>query len=78
MQAFPAGGDKSLISTGGGSEPVWAQNGRELYYREGDKMMAVAVESGSPFRAAAPRVGARLGNRGQTKSEPDTLQQGLR
>jgi hypothetical protein len=43
------------VSTNGGIEPVWARSGRELFYREGDKMMVVAIESGTAFKAA-PRV----------------------
>ena len=34
------------ISSGGGAEPVWARSGRELFYRAGNKMMAVAVQGG--------------------------------
>jgi Tol biopolymer transport system component len=32
------------ISTDGGSEPVWAPDGRELFYREGRRMMGVAID----------------------------------
>ena len=43
---FPGpGGRKIQISTDGGSEPVWSRNGRELYFRNGNKMMAVDVSS---------------------------------
>jgi hypothetical protein len=33
------------VSTEGGSFPVWNPNGKELFYRGGDKMMAIAVET---------------------------------
>jgi serine/threonine-protein kinase len=33
------------ISTDGGSEPVWDPGGRSLYYRNGARMMSVAVSS---------------------------------
>jgi serine/threonine-protein kinase len=37
------------ISTEGGTEPVWSVNGREVYYREGARMMAVSIDAaGSP------------------------------
>jgi Tol biopolymer transport system component len=37
------------ISTEGGTEPVWSVNGREIYYREGARMMAVSIDAaGSP------------------------------
>jgi serine/threonine-protein kinase len=45
VQAYPGPGGKYQISTDGGAEPVWARNGRELFYRNGDKMMAVTVEA---------------------------------
>ncbi len=38
------------ISPNGGTEPVWSRDGRELFYLEGNKMMAVAVETEPAFR----------------------------
>jgi serine/threonine-protein kinase len=41
---FPGpGGKKIQISTDGGAEPVWSRKKHELYFRNGDKMMAVDV-----------------------------------
>ena len=34
------------ISNGGGNEPVWSRDGRELFYRMGNAMMAVSVVAG--------------------------------
>jgi serine/threonine-protein kinase len=46
VQAFPNPGRKYQISSSnGGTEPIWAKNGRELFYRNGDKMMAVVVDT---------------------------------
>ena len=39
------GNGVNQISTDGGTGPVWAPNGRELFYRNADKMMAVAVQT---------------------------------
>ena len=39
VQPYPGPGGKWQISTEGGTEPVWNPNGRELFYRSGDKMM---------------------------------------
>jgi eukaryotic-like serine/threonine-protein kinase len=51
VQAFPGGGDKIAISTGGGSEPQWRRDGRELYYLSADvTMKAVEFAPGSPVR----------------------------
>ena len=50
------GSGRFQVSQGGGEEPRWSANGRELFYREGAKLMAVSIESGPAFRAGAPRV----------------------
>jgi Tol biopolymer transport system component len=34
------------VSTDGGSEPVWSRDGRELYYRSGDRLMRVDMSRG--------------------------------
>jgi serine/threonine-protein kinase len=56
VRPFPGPGGKLQISTEGGVQPVWARNGRELFYRDGDKMMATAVETRPVFAAAKPKV----------------------
>ena len=56
VQPFPDGGRKWLISTEGGDEPLWAPSGRELFYRNGDKMMSVAVATEPLFDAERPRL----------------------
>ena len=47
---FPTGG-KWQISTEGGKEPMWSRDGRELFYRNGEKMMAVDVSAGAESAA---------------------------
>jgi hypothetical protein len=47
---YPGPGGKSQVSTDGGTQPRWNHNGRELFFRNGDKMMAVNVETGAAFR----------------------------
>jgi serine/threonine-protein kinase len=56
VQPFPGGGERRQISTRGGMEPIWSQDGRELFYRNGDRMMAVAVETEPGFSAGVPRL----------------------
>jgi serine/threonine protein kinase len=56
VQAYPGPGAKIQISTDGGTDPVWAQNGTELFYRSGDKMMVVAVTLRPSFDAGKPRM----------------------
>ena len=55
MQPFPGPGARILISAGGGSEPVWPRRGHELFYRNGDSMMAVEITTGRAFSAGKPR-----------------------
>ena len=57
IQGFPSGGAKVAVSTGGGSQPQWRSDGRELYYYTPDrKLMAVEVtEEGSTFKIGAAR-----------------------
>jgi dipeptidyl aminopeptidase/acylaminoacyl peptidase len=56
VRPFPGPGGKSQISTEGGTEPVWPRDGRELSYRNGDKMMAAAVQTKTGFAAAKPKL----------------------
>ncbi len=56
VQPYPGPGGKWQISTEGGTEPVWNPNGRELFYRSGDKMMAVDIATQPGFAAGTPRM----------------------
>jgi eukaryotic-like serine/threonine-protein kinase len=56
VQPYPGPGGKWLISTEGGTEPVWNPNGRELFYRSGDKMMAVEIATQPGFTAGKARA----------------------
>ena len=56
VQAFPGPGLKLQVSNDGGTDPVWRRSGGELYYRSGNKMMAVTVTTSPTFNAGAPRL----------------------
>ncbi|HKW25567.1 MAG TPA: protein kinase [Terriglobales bacterium] len=57
VQPFPGPGAKLQISTDGGTEPVWNPRGRELFYRNGDKMMVVDVTATkTTLTAGKPRL----------------------
>ena len=58
VQPFPPTGAKWQVSTGGGEQPLWRQDGRELYYVAPDKkLMAVDINSTpSMFARGEPRV----------------------
>jgi len=53
---YPGQGGTLLISTEGGTTPKWSRDGRELFYRNGDKMMAVDVQTSPAFGAGTPKV----------------------
>jgi eukaryotic-like serine/threonine-protein kinase len=55
VQPHPGPGGKWLISTGGGTDPVWSSDSRELFYRRGDSVMSVAVRLAPSFQAGPPR-----------------------
>jgi serine/threonine-protein kinase len=80
VRPFPdVRGGRWQISRGGGSAPVWAHNGRELFYVAGGKMNEVRINPGPPFSAEPPRVsftipaGVRAGSlaRGTFAITPD-------
>ena len=56
VQPYPGPGGKWQISTEGGTEPVWNPNGRELFYRSSNKMMAVDISTQPNFAAGTPRM----------------------
>ncbi len=58
MQPFPGPGGKRVMSTEGGTDPVWSRDGRELFYLNDNKMMVVDVASGptlSDLKPGLPR-----------------------
>ena len=49
VQPFPEGGVKSLVSAAGGHQPRWRGDGKELFYVEGNALMAVSVTTADGF-----------------------------
>jgi serine/threonine-protein kinase len=68
VRPFPGPGGKWRISTGGGFDPQWSRNARELFYRTPDnKIMVVTyTASGDSFRADKPQLWSpgQFANRG--------------
>jgi eukaryotic-like serine/threonine-protein kinase len=56
VRPFPGPGGKWQISTEGGSEPVWNPKGHELFYRQGQKMIAVDYSAQPTFSAGKPKL----------------------
>ena len=53
---YPGPGGRVPVSSGGGTGFRWSRSGRELFYRNGDKLMAVAIETSPTFRAGTPKL----------------------
>ena len=87
-QAFPGPGPKIQVSTDGGTDPVWKRSGGELYYRNGDSMLAVAVATVPTFAAGRPQelwkghyshgMSSSCGPPGATSSNYDVTADGKR
>ena len=54
LRPFVEPGAPSRVSPNGGLEPVWSRDGRELYYREGTRLMAVAVDATTALSFKTP------------------------
>jgi eukaryotic-like serine/threonine-protein kinase len=55
VTSFPEARGKWQVSTGGGEQPRWRGDGKELFYLSSDrKMMAVSVTAGANFDADPP------------------------
>ena len=53
--AFPSGQGKWPISIGGGTEPAWRRDGKELFYLAPDRhLMAVSIKTGASIEAGPP------------------------
>jgi len=57
VRPFPKVGEgKWQISSGGGEDPVWAPQGQELFYRNGQALMAVGIKTEPTFTPGRPVV----------------------
>jgi serine/threonine-protein kinase len=56
VRPYPGPGAPVRVSPGGGAEPVWARNGRELFYVDRPKaqLMAVSIQAEGELRFSAP------------------------
>ena len=54
LRPFPGPGERQQVSTDGGTQAIWSPNGREIFYRADDKMMAVQVTTSPTMRLSAP------------------------
>ncbi len=57
VRSFPESRERRQVSSGGGSQPRWRGDGRELFYISPDsKIMAVEIGTTATFEAGAPHA----------------------
>jgi serine/threonine-protein kinase len=56
VRPFQEAGGRIQVSTDGGTEPVWSRDGKELFYLNGDKTMAVDIQTNPTLRVGAPHL----------------------
>jgi len=56
VQEFPEARNKWQVSTEGGTTAFWRADGRELFYRNAERQMAVPVDVGSTFTVGTPQA----------------------
>jgi serine/threonine-protein kinase len=49
VQPFPGPGGQVQVSVAGGSEPLWAPDGRRIFYRDGRHLIAASVTTSPTF-----------------------------
>ena len=55
VRPFPGPGGKWQVSVGGGDQPLWNPNGRELFYRDGAKVVSATVQTSPTFAVTGRR-----------------------
>ena len=58
---FPAMTPRRLVSRGGGIEPRWSRDGRELFFKSSTHMMSVSIGDGASLDVGNPRPLFTLG-----------------
>ena len=56
VQPFPRSGETWRVSAERGTEPIWSRDGRELFYRKGNEMMVIPIQTSPTFNAGEPRL----------------------
>jgi Tol biopolymer transport system component len=56
IRSFPSGDAMIPVTSGGGDQPVWARDGRTLFYRAGGAIQEVSFEAGASPSPGKPRA----------------------
>lgn len=69
VESVPPGRGKYQISTQGGAQPVWRQDGKELFYQSWNRtIMATPVKAGAHFEAGVPQPLFKVSTVGMLRS----------
>jgi dipeptidyl aminopeptidase/acylaminoacyl peptidase len=55
LASYPGLEGRSAVSADGGTNPRWSRDGRELFFRQGDALMAAGIDTRGGLRAERPR-----------------------
>jgi eukaryotic-like serine/threonine-protein kinase len=55
VRPFPGPDRRWQVSTQGGTQPLWSRNGKEIFYRSGNKMMVADITAGVDPVLSQPR-----------------------
>jgi dipeptidyl aminopeptidase/acylaminoacyl peptidase len=72
IRPYPGPGKVWSVSNAGGREPVWSRDGRELFYRSADQVVAVSISEAPGLTIGPPR--ALFGNRADIYFAPSGSQ----
>ena len=56
VKRFPPTEERWVVSSGYGEEPVWSENGNEIFYRRGNEWLSIPVETNPEFSSGNPEV----------------------
>ncbi len=55
VTGFPKREGNWQVSNGGGANPIWSHNGKELFFTNGPTLMVVEIQEGSTFDFSVPK-----------------------
>jgi serine/threonine-protein kinase len=55
VRPYPGPG-RTLVSTGGGTEPIWSRSGTELFYRDGRRFFSVPISTAGTLTVGQPAL----------------------
>jgi Tol biopolymer transport system component len=56
VQPYPGPGERRMVSKSGGEDPLWSQDGRELFYRQDAEMWSVPVSTDGGTTLGTPQL----------------------